>query len=186
MQYSHGVRGTRPELPQSREQPLFCMHPDNGVCSDRRLELAWSRRVTAPAACAACNDHESCVSTAIDTPAAAIQAPGFRKPMISLDDTFSKAQTDRRTTQLLAPGERSSPSQLNQPSRRGYGAVPSRWASRAVSASVRCEEEARGRARARRSRLTKFLFVECLLLLNVGLYGYRTYTRPGGLARGRA
>ena len=42
MQYSHGVRGTRPELPQSREQPLFFMHPDNGVCSDRRLELAWS------------------------------------------------------------------------------------------------------------------------------------------------
>ena len=42
MQYSHGVRGTRPELPQSREQPLFCMHPDNGVCSHMRLELAWS------------------------------------------------------------------------------------------------------------------------------------------------
>ena len=42
MQYSRGVRGTRPELPQSREQPLFCMHPDNGVCSHTRLELAWS------------------------------------------------------------------------------------------------------------------------------------------------
>ena len=151
MQYSRGVRGTRPELPQSREQPLFCMHPDNGVCSDRRLELAWSRRVTAPAACAACNDHESCVSTAIDTPAAAIQAPGFRKPMISLDDTFSKAQTDRRTTQLLAPGETPSPSQLDQPSRRGYGAVPSPWASRVLPASVRCEEQARGTAESKRS-----------------------------------
>ena len=106
--------------------------------------------MTAPAACAACNDHESCVSTAIDTPAAAIQAPGFRKPMISLDDTFSKAQTDRRTTQLLAPGETPSPSQLNQPSRHGCGAVPSRWASTAVSVSVRCEEEARGRAQSYR------------------------------------
>ena len=111
--------------------------------------------MTAPAACAACNDHVRCVSTAIDTPAAAIQAPGFRKPMISLDDTFSKAQTDRRTTQLLAPGETPSPSQLNQPSRRGCGAVPSRWASRVLPASVRCEEQARGTARARRSRLTK-------------------------------
>ena len=112
--------------------------------------------MTAPAACAACNDHESCLSTAIDASAAAIQAPGFRKPMISLDDTFSKAQTDRRTTQLLAPGETPSPSQLNQPSRHGCGAVPSRWASRVLPASVRCEEQARGTARARRSRLTKF------------------------------
>ena len=42
MQYSHGVRGTRPELPQSRDLPLFCMHPDNSVCSGTRLELAWS------------------------------------------------------------------------------------------------------------------------------------------------
>ena len=42
MQYSHGVRGTRPELPQSRDLPRFCMHPDNGVCSGTRLELAWS------------------------------------------------------------------------------------------------------------------------------------------------
>ena len=155
MQYSHGVRGTRPELPQSREQPLFFMHPDNGVCSDRRLELAWSRRVTAPAACAACNDHESCVSTAIDTPAAAIQAPGFRKPMISLDDTFSKAQTDRRTTQLLAPGETPSPSQLNQPSRRGCGAVPSRWASTVVPGASGAKKRLAAEPRARRSRLTK-------------------------------
>ena len=126
-----------------------------GAVSLRLLDLgvpeAWSRRVTAPAACAACNDHESCVSTAIDTPAAAIQAPGFRKPMISLDDTFSKAQTDRRTTQLLAPGETPSPSQLNQPSRRGCGAVPSRWASRVLPASVRCEEQARGTAESKRS-----------------------------------
>ena len=111
--------------------------------------------MTAPAACAACNDHESCVSTAIDTPAAAIQAPGFRKPMISLDDTFSKAQTDRRTTQLLAPGETPSPSQLNQPSRRGYGAVPSPWASRVLPASVRWEEQARGTAESKRSPFTK-------------------------------
>ena len=29
-------------FPQSREQPLFCMHPANGVCSGTRLELAWS------------------------------------------------------------------------------------------------------------------------------------------------
>ena len=107
--------------------------------------------MTAPAACAACNDHESCLSTALDASAAAIQAPGFRKPMISLDDTFSKAQTDRRTTQLLAPGERSSPSQLDQPSRRGCGAVPSRWASRVLPASVRCEEQARGTAESKRS-----------------------------------
>ena len=42
MQGSHGVRGPRPGLPLSREQPLFCMHPDNGVCSGTRLELAWS------------------------------------------------------------------------------------------------------------------------------------------------
>ena len=42
MQYSHGVRGTRPELPQSRDLPRFCMHPDNSVCSGTRLELAWS------------------------------------------------------------------------------------------------------------------------------------------------
>ena len=119
--------------------------------------------MTAPAACAACNDHVRCVSTAIDTPAAAIQAPGFRKPMISLDDTFSKAQTDRRTTQLLAPGETPSPSQLDQPSRRGYGAVPSPWASRVLPASVRCEEQARGTAESKRR-----LSVYQILLLQTG------------------
>ena len=42
MQYSHGVRGTRPELPQSRDLPRFCMVVHNAVCSDTRLELAWS------------------------------------------------------------------------------------------------------------------------------------------------
>ena len=103
--------------------------------------------MTAPAACAACNHHESSLSTALDASAAAIQAPGFRKPMISLDDTFSKAQTDRRTTQLLAPGETSSPSQLNQPSRHGCGAVPSRWASRVVPGASGGAEGARGTAR---------------------------------------
>ena len=108
--------------------------------------------MTAPAACAACNDHESCISTAIDTPAAAIQAPGFRKPMISLDDTFSKAQTDRRTTQLLAPGETPSPSQLDQPSRRGCSAVPSRWASTVVPGASGAKKRPR---RSRRSPFTK-------------------------------
>ena len=82
--------------------------------------------------------------------------PALRESMASaLDDTFSKAQTDRRTTQLLAPGETPSPSQLNQPSRRGYGAVPSPWASTVLPASVRWEEQARGTAESKRSPFTK-------------------------------
>ena len=108
--------------------------------------------MTAPAACAACNHHVRCVSTAIDAPEAASADPCISQ---RVDDTFRKAQTERRATQLLTPGEGSSPSQLDQPSRHGYGAVPSRWASRVLPASVRCEEQARGTARARRSRLTK-------------------------------
>ena len=46
---------------------------------------------------------------------------------------------------------------------------------------------------ARLEALDLFRFVSCakeapswLSLFNVGLYGDRTYTRPGGLARGRA
>ena len=85
--------------------------------------------MTAPAACAACNDDERCISTAIDAPEAASADPCISQ---RVNDTFRKAQTERRATQLLTPGETSSPSQLDQPSRRGCGAVPSRWASRVV------------------------------------------------------
>ena len=72
---------------------------------------------------------KSVSSAALDAPAAAIQTPGISQ---RVDDTFRKAQTERRATQLLTPGEGSSPSQLDQPSRRGCGAVPSRWASTVV------------------------------------------------------
>ena len=85
--------------------------------------------MTAPAACAACNDDERRLSTAIDAPEAASADPCISQ---RVDDTFRKAQTERRATQLLTAGEGSSPSQLDQPSRRGYGAVPSRWASTVV------------------------------------------------------
>ena len=106
--------------------------------------------MTAPAACAACNHHVSCLSTAIDAAEAAIQTPGIRPP---LDDTFRTAQTDRGTTQLLAPGERPSPSQLKQPSRRGCGAVPSRWASRVVPGASGGAEEARGTAQSKFTKI---------------------------------
>ena len=104
--------------------------------------------MTAPAACAACNHHERWRSAALDAPAAAIQTPGISQ---RVDDTFRKAQTERRATQLLARSETPSPSQLDQPSRRGYGAVPSPWASRVLPASVRWEEQARGTAESKRS-----------------------------------
>ena len=110
------------------------------------------RLVTAPAACAACNDDERRLSTAIDAPEAASADPCISQ---RVDDTFRKAQTERRATQLLTAGEGSSPSQLDQPSRRGYGAVPSPWASRVLPASVRWEEQARGTAESKRSQFTK-------------------------------
>ena len=108
--------------------------------------------MTAPAACAACNDHVRCVSTAIDAPEAASADPCISQ---RVDDTFRKAQTERRATQLLTPGERSSPSQLDQPSRRGCGAVPSRWASRVVPGASGAKKRLAAEPRARRSRLTK-------------------------------
>ena len=95
---------------------------------------------------------KSVPSAALDAPAAAIQTPGISQ---RVDDTFRKAQTERRATQLLTAGEASSPSQLDQPSRRGYGAVLSRWASTVACVSVRCEEQARGTAESKRSRFTK-------------------------------
>ena len=113
------------------------------------LPPCLERRVTAPAACAGCNHHDRWDSTAIDAPAAAIQTPGIRPP---LDDSFSTAQTDRRTTQLLAPSKTPSPSQLKQPSRHGCGAIPSRWASRVVPGASGGAEGARG---SRRSSFTK-------------------------------
>ena len=108
--------------------------------------------MTAPAACAACNHHVRCVSTAIDAPEAASADPCISQ---RVDDTFRKAQTERRATQLLTPGERSSPSQLDQPSRRGCGAVPSRWASRVLPGASGAKKRLAAEPRARRSRLTK-------------------------------
>ena len=87
---------------------------------------------------------KSVASAALDAPAAAIQTPGISQ---RVDDTFRKAQTERRATQLLTPGETPSPSQLDRPSRRGCGAVPSRWASTVVPGASG-EEEARGRAQS--------------------------------------
>ena len=103
----------------------------NAVCSGTRLKAGacLERRVTAPAACAACNDDERRRSAAIDAPEAASADPCISQ---RVDDTFRKAQTERRATQLLTAGEAASPSQLDQPSRRGCGAVPSRWASTVV------------------------------------------------------
>ena len=105
--------------------------------------------MTAPAACAACNDDERCISTAIDAPEAASADPCISQ---RVDDTFRKAQTERRATQLLTPGERSSPSQLDQPSRRGCSAVPSRWASTVVPGASGAKKRPRG---SRRSPFTK-------------------------------
>ena len=105
--------------------------------------------MTAPAACAACNDDERCVSTAIDAPEAASADPCISQ---RVNDTFRKAQTERRATQLLTPGETSSPSQLDQPSRRGCGAVPSRWASTVVPGASGAKKRPRG---SRRSPFTK-------------------------------
>ena len=83
---------------------------------------------------------------------------GATRPALSqrVDDTFRKAQTERRATQLLTPGEGSSPSQLDQPSRRGYGAVPSRWASTVVPGTSGAKKRLAAEPRARRSRLTNF------------------------------
>ena len=108
--------------------------------------------MTAAAACAACNHHVRCVSTAIDAPEAASADPCISQ---RVDDTFRKAQTERRATQLPTPGERSSPSQLDQPSRRGCGAVPSRWASTVVPGASGAKKRLAAEPRARRSRLTK-------------------------------
>ena len=109
--------------------------------------------MTAPAACAACNHHVRCVSTAIDAPEAASADPCISQ---RVDDTFRKAQTERRATQLLTPGEGSSPSQLDQPSRRGCGAVPSRWASTGVPGASGAKKRLAAEPRARRAPLTIF------------------------------
>ena len=95
---------------------------------------------------------KSVPSAALDAPAAAIQTPGISQ---RVDDTFRKAQTERRATQLLTPGEGSSPSQLDQPSRRGCGAVPSRWASTVVPGASGAKKRLAAEPRARRAPLTK-------------------------------
>ena len=92
------------------------------------------------------------MSTAIDAPEAASADPCISQ---RVDDTFRKAQTERRATQLLTPGERSSPSQLDLPSRRGCSAVPSRWASTVVPGASGAKKRLAAEPRARRSRLTK-------------------------------
>ena len=109
--------------------------------------------MTAPAACAACNGDERRLSTAIEASAAASADPCISQ---RVDDTFRKAQTERRATQLLTAGEASSPSQLDQPSRRGCGAVPSRWASTVVPGASGAKKRLAAQPRARRSPLTKF------------------------------
>ena len=40
--------------------------------------------------------------------------------------------------------------------------------------------------RGEKAEPRRYALLTLILLFNVGLYGDRTYTRPGGLARGRA
>ena len=124
MQGSCGVRGPRPGLPPVARAAPFLHAPRQRRLLRQKAGACLERRVTAPAACAACNHHVSCLSTAIDAAEAAIQTPGIRPPSTTLSAQLRLIGA--RHSCSLHPRHHLQPSQLNQPSRHGCCAVPSR------------------------------------------------------------